>query len=417
MQSGTKTVLLMAILLTPAVFAEDWPNWRGPNFNGISNETGWFPEAGAVEPNELWEQQLGIGFSSISIADGRLFTMGNIEIEDGRETLDCDQIYCLDPNTGKEIWKHKYPARLDPQSYEGGPSATPTVVDCNVYTLSKRGIACCLDVNDGTVHWEVDLKKEHGVRWPTWKFSGSPYVIEGLVIYNVGTHGLALQAVDGALAWSTGTGRCGYSTPMPYERGDLRMVLLAGERTYAGVEIFTGQVIWEHSWTARYQANIPDPIIDGNSVFLCGSYNDRSTLFEIEESGLKFKWSSYRMQNFMNSCVLWEGYLYGHDHQDDTLTCMEFATGALKWKKDLQATEESSLMLADGKLIVLTDRGKLHIVKATPQRYDELAQGRILAGRCWTVPVLANGKIYARNASGTLVCVELQPVQGAGRSR
>jgi outer membrane protein assembly factor BamB len=117
------------------------------------------------------------------------------------------------------------------------------------------------------------------------------------------------------------------------------------------------------------------------------------------------------MQSYLNSCVLWQGYLYGPNDNGKTLTCMERSTGNIVWTH--RGLGIGSVMLADGKLIVLSDDGELSIVEASPEGYRELVQSRILTGRCWTVPTLANGKIYARNAAGTLVCVELQTSEPA----
>ena len=159
-------VLLIALMANCAV-ADDWPNWRGPLHNGISNEPNWIGDWPACEPIILWEQQVGTGFSSIVVADGRLYTMGNsermIEVQGGGRTgvsqkhEQMDEVFCLDPNTGDILWIHAYPSPLVPNLYEGGPSATPTIADSNVYTFSKQGMAYCLDANDGTIVWQSDL--------------------------------------------------------------------------------------------------------------------------------------------------------------------------------------------------------------------------------------------------------------------
>jgi outer membrane protein assembly factor BamB len=413
---NTISILFLLIALTPVcAVADDWPNWRGPQHNGISSETGWIGKWEICEPNVLWEQQVGTGFSSIAVADGQLYTMGNTERlvetqnDRGRTVLgfeEMDEVFCLDPNTGKILWIHAYPSALTPNSYEGGPSATPTIADSNVYTLSKHGMAYCLDANDGEVLWQNNLVANFGVREPTWGFAGSPYVDANLVIYNVGTHGLALNAADGTLAWETGTSRPGYSTPVPFDFQQQHYVVLMGERTFAAVHVQTGEVLWEHPWVTRYQANIPDPVVDSNLVFVSTGYNEGSALFDVATGQVTELWFQHDMQSYLNSCVLWQGYLYGPNDNGNNLTCMERSTGNIIWTH--RGIGNGSVMLADGKLIVLSDDGELCIVEASPEGYRELDKSRILTGRCWTVPILANGKIYARNAAGTVVCVELQ---------
>ncbi len=407
-------------LMTVSAVGEDWPNWRGPQHNGISSEPNWIGDEPAYEPVILWEQEVGTGFSSVVVADGRLYTMGNsertTEVHDdsGRTgvshvTEPMDEVFCLDPNTGEILWIHAYPSPLTPQSYEGGPSATPTIADCNVYTLSKQGIAYCLDANDGAVLWQSNLAAEYGVRAPTWGFAGSAYVDANLVIYNAGTHGIALHAADGTLAWETGTRRCGYSTPVPFDREGQRCVVLMGERTFAAVHAQTGEVLWEQPWVTRYNANIPDPIVDSNLVFVSTGYDEGAALFDIASDRVTELWFEKTVQTWLSTSVLWQGYLYGANDYGETLTCVERDTGWIMWAQE--GFGNGSVMLADGKLIALSETGELWIAEASPAGYQERGKGRILTGRCWAVPVLANGKIYARNAAGRLVCVELTPVE------
>jgi outer membrane protein assembly factor BamB len=412
--------LLLIALMTVSAAADDWPNWRGPQYNGTSSEPNWIGDWPACEPTLIWEQQVGTGFSSVAVADGRLYTMGNSERlvdvpdSDSRtgvvQTLEeMDEVFCLDPNTGEILWVHAYPSSLTPHLYEGGPSATPTVADGNVYTFSKEAVAYCLDANDGGVLWESDLVADYGVRAPTYGFAGSPFVDANLVIYNAGTHGLALHAADGTLAWETGTNRAGYSTPVPFDFEQERYVILMSERTFAAVHAQTGEVLWEHPWVTRYSANIPDPIVDSNLVFVSTGYQEGSALFDVATAQVTELWFQKNMQTWLNSSVLWQGYLYGPNDRGKTLTCVERDTGRIVWTQD--GFGNGSVMLADAKLIALSEGGELCIVEASPAGYRELGKGRILTGKCWTVPVLANGRIYARNAAGRLVCAELIPAE------
>jgi outer membrane protein assembly factor BamB len=413
-------VFSLVSLMSAFAPADDWPNWRGPQYNGVSSEPNWIGEWSACEPVILWEQQIGTGFSSVAVAEGRLYTMGNSErlVEVVDETSrtgivqrlqEMDELFCLDPNTGEILWVHAYPSNLTPHLYEGGPSATPTVADANVYTFSKEGMAYCLDANDGAIQWQSDLVAEYGVRVPTYGFAGSPFVDANLVVFNAGTHGIALHVADGSLAWETGTNRAGYSTPVPFDWEGQRYLILMGERTFAAVQAQTGEVLWEHAWVTKYNANIPDPIVDSNLVFVSTGYNEGAALFDVATGQATELWFEKNMQTWLNTSVLWEGYLYGPNDRDKTLTCMERDTGWIVWTQ--AGFGNGSVMLADGKLIALSESGELCIAEASPAGYRELGKGRILTGRCWTVPVLANGRIYARNAAGRLVCVELAPIE------
>ena len=393
----------------PNVVTYDWPNWRGADNSGISYEVNWIGAEPQYEPNVLWEQQVGTGFSSITVVDGRLYTMGNTGTKgDGLEHEHQDVITCLDAETGDIIWTHAYASALNADGYhEGGPTSTPTIVDAQVYVLSRHGLALCLDVNDGVLCWQTDLVQSFGVKPPMWDFAGSPCVDADRVYYNAGTHGLALHISDGSLAWETGTERAGYSTPVPINLKAGRMLALMGRRTFAVVEALTGQTVWEQPWVTPSDENISDPIVDGNNIFV-STQRTGSALFEMRPDGLVEIWAHNNMQSFLNTAVLWQGYLYGPNEKNKQLSCVEFATGRMMWSE--VTLGRGSVVMADGKLIMLSDQGRLTIAEAAHDHYQELGTGQILTGKCWTVPTLANAKIYARNAVGRLVCVELVPV-------
>jgi outer membrane protein assembly factor BamB len=332
-------------------------------------------------------------------------------------TGNVDRIFCFDALTGDTLWSHSYASPLSPNSYEGGPSATPTVSDGRVYTLSKNGIAYCLDANDGGVLWEKNLAVTYGMRAATWGFAGSAYIHDDLVIYNAGTHGLGLRSADGTVAWQTGTSRCGYSTPVPFDFEEERYLILMGETTFAAVRADNGAVLWEKPWVTRYNANIPDPVVEGNLVFVSTGYQEGSALFDATTGQASQVWFQGGMQTWLNSSVLWGGYLYGPNDNGDAITCVRLSTGNVIWSEG--GFGNGSLMLADGMLIILSQSGYLSIAEASSAGYREKGKGRILSGKCWSVPVLANGRIYARNAAGTVVCVELKttaPKVDAGMS-
>ena len=156
-----KALSLFVILATLGPFsarAEDWPNWRGPFFDGITEEK--IPDELPDQLPVLWRAKVGVGFSTVSVKGNRVLTMGN---KDGVDT-----VWCLDAESGEELWKHSYKCELDPRYYEGGPSATPTIDGNDVFTLSKKGHAFCLDLESGDVRWKRDLIVDHGFELPEW---------------------------------------------------------------------------------------------------------------------------------------------------------------------------------------------------------------------------------------------------------
>ena len=375
--------------------AADWPNWRGPNHNGVSSETGWnatWPKGGPKVP---WKKSIGTGFASMAVSNGRVYAMGNID--------DKDILYCLDAETGEEIWKKSYACPLYNKNHEGGPSATPTVAGDAVYTFSKNGDAIRFKAATGEIVWHKKLNKELGIKHPTWYFASSPFIIDNMVVLNAGTRGIALNKADGSVIWKSGNDPAGYATAVPLTVGGQKCVALFASREIVGLVAATGRIVWQYPWKTRYDANIGDPIISGGTVFVSSGYNKGCGLFRIGPDNLTKIWQNRNMRNHFNSSVLWQGYLYGFD--EGTLRCLDFETGQTKWSQ--ARLGKGSLMIADGKLIILSERGKLVIAEASPGGFKELASSQILKGKCWTVPVLANGRIYARNADGQLVCVDV----------
>lgn len=390
-------VTLVAVAVLGAAAASDsstdWPNWRGPNHNGISTETGWLKAWKEGKVKRLWRASVGIGFSSIAVAGGRAYTMGN---DAGKDT-----VYCFDAGTGREIWKHSYPSSKGAKYYEGGTHATPTVDGTNVYTVSKWARVFCFDAAKGTVKWQRDLTKELGAPPPTWGFASSARVLDDMLILNVGTAGVALNKTTGKEIWTTGTGKPGYSTAVIFRSGTDTGALLFCEKALIAVNANDGKQLWRFPWLTKYDANIADPIVvDGNSIFISSGYNRGCALLKVESGRPRQVWANRKMRNHFNSCVLWKQHLYGFDEK--TLRCLSAADGTEKWKRT--GLGKGSLMLADGKLIILSDRGMLVIAKAQATGFEQLAGKQILSGKCWTTPVLSGGRIYARNTPGEVVC-------------
>jgi len=398
-------LILMAGLRTVRVTASDWPIFRGPQHNGISSERHWGEDWANCSLKVKWTKAVGMGSSTVAVAAGRLYTMGNSELPVGTAKKACDVVYCLDAVSGAVIWSYSYQAALAPNSYEGGTSTTPTVAGDKVYTLSKQGLAYCFDAKTGAVLWQVDLVARYGVRAPQWFFAGSPYPYGDLVIYNVGKHGLALRASDGTLAWTTGPEVSGYSTPVPFDSNGQHLLVLMGEKTFAAIQLLTGSVVWEYPWVTSLPANIADLVVDGNELFASSGYSKGSALVRVSGSKVTQVWFQKNMQTIYNTAVLWQGYLYGPNDSGTYLSCVEFSTGKVIWNKG--GFGRACVTLADGRLIVLSETGQLSISKASPAGYVPTTKAQILSGECRSVPGLANGRIYVRSTAGNLACVEL----------
>ncbi len=377
--------------------AEDWPHWRGPNYNGVSSEkvqVPW-PESG---PKALWTASVGTGMSSISVSQERVYTMGNTNGE--------DTVWCLDATTGKEIWKHSYTARLDPQYYDGGPNSTPTVFDGRVFTLSKWGDVFCFDAAKGSVVWG-DKLWNYGIRSNRWGFAGSPVIYRDLVILNAATSGAALERATGKMVWFNGTNVAGYATPQFFD-GPNKQVLIFGAKNLYSVDPITGQERWRFPFETGYDVNNTDPIILGNRILL-SSYNHGCILLEIREKPEVVYEDKRALRSHLAPGIVVGDYLYSFSGEANTATdfrCLRVSTGEVQWS--VKDPKNGSLISVSGKLLILSDKGELIVAETTPDSFKHSARARVIDGLCWTPPSLANGCLFVRNSKGKVVCLDLR---------
>lgn len=394
-----RPLLLAALALVVSAPASDWPQFRGPERNGISAEDDWTHTWPTEGPKKLWSAKVGTGFSSLSISGGKLYTQGNDQ--------DQDSVTCLDAVTGAPAWRHTFASKLDPKYYAGGPSSTPTVHDGAVYTLSKSGQIFCLDAATGAVRWS-HLLADDKLKPPTWGFASSAVVVDDLVLFNVGKAGLALKRGDGSVAWTSGEGLPGYASPVPFTRDGAQLVAMFGTDTLRAVEVASGKLRWELPWKTNYGENSPNPLITADALLISTGHGLGTSWFTLGETGgPTLRWNNTALGNHLNTSVLRDGHLYGFDGRVNKdaghLGCLDVATGKELWSAPLRG----SLILAGKRLVIITLTGELVIASAEPDAYRELARAQVLGGTCWTAPVLSTGRIYVRNAKGDLACLDV----------
>jgi outer membrane protein assembly factor BamB len=392
---------VLMVAMASVATAMDWPQWRGPDRNGISTETGWldrWPDAG---PKTAWKAQVGLGFSSFVIADGRVFTVGHAEEK--------DTIFCFDVNTGKVVWKHSYPSDLGDKYFDGGTTGTPTIDGDRVFWLSRWGDTFCFSAADGKIIWSKNVQQETKSRLPDWGFTGAPLVQGGNLILNVGDAGLALDKKTGVIVWQSAPKSAGYSTPLPFKQGNDTLVAMGSGQSYVAVNPADGKEGWRIRWLTQYGVNAADPIFDGDRVFLSTGYGKGAGLFKLGGATPEEVWKSKALRTQLNGAVLYQGNLYGVDGdttEKASLKCLDFATGAEKWAQP--GFGSGGITLADGKIIALSGAGELMVASASPEAFKATARAQVLGGKCWTAPVLADGRIYCRNSRGEIAVVDVR---------
>lgn len=386
---GIAWLLLGAPLLAAAA---DWPQFRGPAANGISTETGFDVAWQEGEPAMLWKVPLGSGFSGLSIVDNRLYTLFG---KDGREFLGA-----FATADGGTLWRLTIgPERGD--QFGDGPRTTPVVEGDTVYAVGAFGIVVAADAATGGERWRVDLRETVGARVPTWGVAAQPAIVGDLLIHNAGGSGhavVALDRKDGSLVWKSGDDIAGYSQPLVAElAGRQQVVIFSGTQVLA-IDPKDGKVLWHEPWKTSYDVNAATPIlVPPNRLFIASGYDTGAAMLEVKAKDGGFAverlWSSQGMKNQFSSSVYRDGFLYGFDNK--ILKCLDAATGSERWAT--RGFGHGSLLWADGKLVILGDRGALAIAEATPAGYRELARAQPLEGKHWTVPTLYGGRLYIRN--------------------
>lgn len=395
---------VLALVSAGAILAgsSDWPQWRGPSKNSE------IAPGKAIEWSKLsdskiaWEINVGIGYSSLSVVDGRAYTMGH----DGKDN---ETIYCLDAKTGKEIWTHSYPAKLMPAMHVGGPNATPTVHEGAVYVMSKDGQIFALDADKGQLRWSANLEELLGIKTPTWGYASSPVVLGERVLFSAGRV-VALDRNTGKMAWiSENTYHPGYATPVVFENGTDSILAAFDGKGVSLHHALSGEEIARHGFKTQYDMTATDPIVaqDGEHIFV--SSMSQGELLKFDGSKLASVWSGRSMRNSMNASTLLGGHLYGvdgrHKSNRSRFACVRLSDGETVWAKE--DFGYATQILVGEHLVVLSEAGELVVVAPSTEGYREVSRKKVLDSICWTPPSYADGLLFVRNDVGRALAVQL----------
>ena len=382
----------------------EWSQWLGPNRDGISLETNLLTEWGVTRPQILWRSSIGDGFSGISIANGRGYTMAAME---GKE-----YIYCFDILNGQEIWRFQS-GEIYLDSMGGhGPRSTPTIEENLLFTMSAYGKIYALDTQSGQEIWSHDLKRKFGGKTPRWGFSASPLIEENLVLIEVGggTNAslVAFDKNNGNIVWKSDNSKIGgYSSPIAITSYGIRQAIFFTGNYLVSVAPKDGTVYWKYPWETSYDVNASTPVlIPGDKLFISSGYGVGAATLQMrnknESIDVAEVWRSKVMKNQFGTAVLHDNYLFGFDGR--ILVCINADTGEEMWKQ--RGYGQGTLILADNHLIILSDKGNLALAEASPVGFREKLSIQVLNGTCWTVPTLSDGRLYLRSMN-EIVCLNI----------
>lgn len=374
-----------------AAQSTDWPQWRGPNRDGISKETGLLKQWPVNGPAVLWKAKgAGRGYSSFAVANGKLFTMG---LRGDREF-----IVAFDVATGKEVWASQHGGAFRNDRGDG-PRGTPTVDGDRLYALGGNGDLSCLDARTGKVIWSKNVLKEFGGSNIRWGISESPLVIGDKVLVNAGGPNasiVALKKTDGSVIWKSQSDEAGYSSAIPLNvNGSTQVVFFTGARAL-GLDLKDGKLLWDYARPANDVANVATPIARENRVFFSSDYDTGGGLVEIKtDNKAQEIYFTKNMRNHHSSSVLVGDYLYGFSSA--ILTAMKFDTGEIAWRD--RSVGKGSLIYADGHLYCFSENGVVGLVEASPAGYKEVGRFRIPQDSLptWTHPVVSGGRLFLRD--------------------
>lgn len=390
----------------------DWPEYRGPKRDGIVTGIK-LKEPWDYAPKLVWRQLIGGGYSSFVAANGFLVTME--QRPDDKTGEQREWVVCYQATTGRIVWEHSWPGIFQEQLGGDGPRATPTIANGDVYALGARGRLVCLAGETGNEKWGVETLE--GNKNIQWAMSGSPLVVDDLVIVNPGAQteeqkGQAVRAYDrktGQLKWAAGNHPAGYASPQLAELDGVRQVLIFDGHGLAGHDLASGSQLWRFAWPTMQGINVAQPLVlDRTRLVISSGYNVGGALLDIKRDGTEWKvtevWrtKSSVMRSKFCTPVVQGDYAYGLN--DGFLECVDLKTGKQLWKDDRKPKKgegygHGQLLLVDEHLLVLTEFGELVLVKYSTERFFEVGRFDALkrGKKTWCNPTIVGNTVYVRN--------------------
>ena len=388
------------LLISLTAAAGDWPQWRGPNRDGISSETGLLTSWPAGGPRVVWKTTgLGEGYSSFSVVKGRLYTQG--------QRGDQEYVYAFDIKTGTKLWE--VPTGRPYREQRGnGPRGTPTIDGDRLYAMAADGKLACLEAVTGEVLWSQNVVQKYGASVIHWGMSESPLVDGNRLIVMPGGPGasvVSLNKLNGELQWKTGSDSAGYSSAIVADVEGVRQILALSGQSAIGILEQNGELLWRYTKVSNGTANIATPIYYDGHVFVSSNYGTGCALLKLGPRTMSEVYFNRDMMNHYSTSVLVDGTLYGYSN--NILTAMDFKTGKVLWRN--RSVGKGSAIYADKHLYVLGEDGVLGLVEASPSAYKEVSRFEIRKGDypTWTPLVISDAKMYLRDQDN-LTCFDIK---------
>ena len=392
-KSRTVEVVKASGLKATNIASVSFPQFLGPDRNGVIRgiilETNW----AARPPQELWRHEVGEAWTGFVVEDGIAVT----QEQRGEE----EWVTAYELETGKQIWTHADSAHYATKIAGEGPRATPTIVGGRIYALGSTGILNCLDLASGKLIWTKNLVTEHSTHVPEWGFAGAPLVYQGLVILNAGGKNgrsvVAHDAATGNFVWGGGDDSSGYSSPTVLDLCGIKQAVVFTHSHVEAHDLSNGKILWAHPWrTGTPHCAMPIQI-STNRVLASQGYGVGSELLEISKTNENWNvervWKSNRLKSKFANLILHGGFVYGLD--DGILACIDPATGEQKWKGDRHG--HGQMLLVGDVILLMAENGEVLLISPSPEKEKNVARFRALTSKTWNPPALAGEYLLVRN--------------------
>ncbi len=387
----------------------DWTNWRGENFEGKSTnigiQTDWSKGLQKIwDVNYLCQDNGTASWAAAVVQGNRLIIPGRDEKN--------DLVFCINADTGELIWKGSYEAEAG-SSHGPGSRATPFINENRVYTFGRSGDLVCWQLEDGKLLWHKNVKDAGGSE-PQWGFSTTPLIFENMVIVQGGGKALviAYDKTTGDLLWKSMEGEAGYAAAITMNIENEVKLLIYHGTGLSCLNPSDGKPLWTAPWPTEYNVNATTPIVSNDIVFHTSGYKMGCEALKITQSGYTVLWKSNVMEAQHSDPILIDGYIYGYSGESSRnngqFKCIELSTGKEMWSTN--DIGQGTTTFVDGHLICLDIKGNLFLVKPDPTGFKQIGKIKSaiegVKNPAWTVPVVANGKLYLRYLQ-KLVCFKL----------
>jgi outer membrane protein assembly factor BamB len=408
-----KVVTSISIILAlagPLSLAKDWPQWRGPNRDGIATSFT-APQPWPDKLKTIWKVQVGIGHSSPVVAGNRVYLLSR----QGESEL----ASCFDVDSGSVLWRDSYPIayEMNPAAvtHGKGPKSTPVVSGDKLYTLGISGVLSCYDTGTGKLKWRKEFSRQFKTTSPDYGTATSPMVYNGLVIAHVGGHNSgALTAFDGntgEIKWSWGGDGPGYASPIVVDIGGASQIVTQTQKSIAGFATQTGKLLWQIPFETEYVQNIVTPVVYNQTLILSG-YDKGTMAIRPVKRGSKWEteqiWQNQDVSMYMSSPIVTGDYVFGFSHKrKGQFFCVDARTGKTLWTDNGRDGDNAAIVGAGRYLFLLTDGAELIVARNDPKRFEVVKKYSVADSPTWAHPAIAGKGVLIKDAS-TLSMLSLE---------